>query len=896
MLYTAKDKENHKKFLEGLYRVQPELENIIGRLKMRYAEIGAARNTASLIEHGLTTEEVADIRNDYRNTGRERVYSIDPEIGMRMDIIEELYNKDRFEPVDRDSEAGRGIQQEEGDVQPFPVDNTKKSFFRFMESTFDKVERISVPHAQAARNYEARKDQYTGLGNVALDKLSGFDRDAVNRVIAEHRRAYRDGVEPVLTGAEDAIISQTLKDYYGTIADIRRNLGIRIGGREAGKNEYYVPDMLNAETLDMFINKPTAPETMFRKNEWAQYVVDQSDGKVTLAKAKEDINEYVRALNGGDNNYLSLEFGAIRRAAGYGLPESMRDPDAINALARYNRRAAADLAFFQEIQSKPEIAGPLLVKNQHGGIIPGYKDSQLPQSPLIQNMMQWITGNVSGKTHKQPKLSSIVRLINNALLGPATGVRDLASVPVNSLPYIDRFSDLGAAWRGLMDVRKNSNDALRFAARQPSIDRVQFDEVLNAPDRFSTIVGKVADALRKYQGREYLENLSRDITFSMGKELGRNNVLAAKAGDAKAKNWLSKFSDLVEGDVTQLQGEELEAALNQIGKNFTDRNQGTYGGRGLPLGVVDSQFAPFLSLQKWSIEKSNVIYKDVYKPFITGENRLPLLTYTLGSLMTGAAIQQLNTLMSGRKGNDPDVKEALAKGDAASITHELATLMQLGSHAGIMSDGLKTLADMGIRGKTPRNVVSFPTATAAVRTAESVSDMLEALRQGEDPWEVLKAFTIDTAVNNVQSARILANHTWKEEDLERSDKFRDRRIFNELEGKPTKDFTPTNPYLNMDEKKFKRTADMGKAAELAPGIVKKAIEKAEGNPLEAKKNLRSLKGNSYQTVPNPQQDPVEFARYYKFLIDTQGQEEADRRIEDYVRQSALNKMKSRLIP
>jgi hypothetical protein len=447
----------------------------------------------------------------------------------------------------------------------------------------------------------------------------------------------------------------------------------------------------------------------------------------------------------------------------------------------------------------------------------------------------------------------------------------------------------------MMNLRKNASDSLAYAAKQPSIDRVQFDDVLNAPDRFTAVVGKAADVMRKIQGREALENLSRDITFSVGKELGKANILAAQHGDTKAIAWLKRFGTLIDEDVTKLQGEDLEKALNQIGKNFTDRNQGTYGGRGLPLGAVDSSFAPFISLQKWAIEKSNVIYNDVYKPFITGENRLPMLTYSLGSILTGAAIQKLNEELSGRKASDPNVKEALAKGDAASIAHELATLMQLGSYAGIVSDGLKTIADVGIRGKTPRNVVSFPTATAAVKTQESVTDFLEAIRQGENPWEVLKLFTLDMAVNNVQTARLIANHTWKGEDVERSDKFRDYRIYSELEGKPAKDFTPTNPYLGIEEKRFKRTGDIGEAVKMAPALIKKAVTEAK-NPVEAQRNLRSLKGNSYQTFPSPEEQPDEFVKYYNFLTETQGKEKADERLRDFFRQRAVNKAKSSIIP
>ena len=633
------------------------------------------------------------------------------------------------------------------------------------------------------------------------------------------------------------------------------------------------------------------------KREWAEHVMEQEgENGRPLEEIMYDIDRYIEALGGAKNNYKSLEFGAIRKAAGYGLPESMRDPDAMNTLSRYSRRAASDIAFFQEIQSKPDIAVPLHIKDQNGDLPDAYKESSMPQDQRIKDMMKWITNDIGGVQHNSPLLRSLTRLVNNALLGPATGIRDLVSVPMNALPYVHRFSDLGAAWKGMMSMRENSRAALESGARQPQIDKLAFDDVLQSPNRFAELVGRAADGLRKYQGREFIENLSRDITFSMGKELGRNNIIGARAGNARSKAWLKKFGDLVDGDILTMEGADLEKALNQIGKNFTDRNQGTYGGRGLPVGMVESQFAPFFALQKWSVEKANVIYKDVYKPFMTGENRIPMLTYTLGSLMTGAAIQQLNTLMAGKKGIDPTIKEALDKGDAAAVIQELGTLMQLGSYAGIMSDGIKTAVDTGIRGRVPRNVVSFPTATATIRTAESLADMAEALRQNEDPWKVLKAFTIDLMSNNIQAMRMLANRTINDDTADRKDKFRDVRVFNELEGKPAGVIAKTNPYLGLDAKEFKQTKDVKEAAGMAGGLVRKAAAKSGGSVEEFRKSLSSLKGNSYQSMPSPTESPEKFKEFYLFLVRTQGENAANERVKDYIFQTQINKAKSKLIP
>jgi hypothetical protein len=850
------------------------------------------------------TENLADegVRHDAVNSmqvNKMLTHILEKEHGVKSDPTIKFQDMlDGLSRTELNQPANAGLPRTETPTDVLPPDPTRQSFIHSMAATFDRVGEISQPIAQAARDYENRKSGYQGMANAAMVDLSKFNRDDVNRVMAEHRNAYRNDAMPILDGPHDTEISKILSDYYGKIADIRRDIGIKINERTAGKNEYYVPDMMNAETIHEFTHNPLGDKATALKEEWADHVQNEEgpDSTHTREEILSDINRYIEALGGKDNNYKSLEFGAIRKAAGYGLPESMRDADATSTLARYSRRAASDLAFFQEIQNKPEIAGPLHIKDQNGDVIAGHSNSAFPQDTRIRNMMKWVTGDIGGASKQSPTFRSAVRLINNALLGPATGIRDLVSVPMNALPYIHQFSDLAAAWKGMMNVRENSRAALETGARQPQIDKVAFNDVLGAPDRLATVVGKVADGLRKWQGREAIENLSRDVTFSMGKELGRNNIIGAKAGNEKSIQWLKKFGDLVEGDILTKEGPELEKALDQIGKNFTDRNQGTYGGRGLPAGMVDSQFAPFFSLQKWSVEKANVIYKDVYKPFMTGENRLPMLTYTLGSLMTGAAIQQLNQLMSGKKAMDPTIAEALDKGDAASVIQELGTIMQLGSYAGLVSDAVKMAADVGIRGRVPRNIVSFPTATAAVKTEESIADMMEAIRQGEDPWKVLKAFSLDMLTTNIQLARMIANRTVNDENTDRKDKFRDMRVFNELEGKPAGVIAKTNPYLGLDAKEFKRSGSVQEAAKMVPELVRKAVDKSKGNPEVLRQSLGSLKGNSYQTMPSPESSPIEFKKFYDFMVRTQGVDKANERVKDHAMQRLINTTKGQLIP
>lgn len=797
------------------------------------------------------------------------------------------------------------IKSQEADQTPTginkkqPTDDSKKGFAKFLEASFDKVERVSKPLAQAFRNFASRKDEHLGLRNTALSDLNKFSTEKVAKVVDAHDKFYRGETqtEPIFSG-DEAKISDLLKNYYGKVADIRREAKLTIDGREAGKNPYYVPHQLNEQTLHTLINRAGSPEAMAIRNKIAKHMADNSKGSITYEAAKKDVTEYINALGGERNNYKSINFGAIRKAAGYGLPKDLRELDPFKSLEKYGRRASADLALFQELESKPEIAAMLKIPDPRTGKIPELPEideQMIHASPEVKEAMKWVMNNFVSSS-ENPKITSFVRLVNNSLLGTATGLRDTASIINNTLPYVHNVSGARDVIRGIGDFQKNWRKSLETGARQPNLDRSAFNDIVESPDRVTKTIQTVADGLRKWQGRELIENVNRTLTFGMGRQLAKGWIAGAKNGDATSKKFLERFNTLVEGDVTKLpSGDKLEATVDKIAKNFTDAHQGTYDGRGLPTWTQEGNFAPFVALQKWSIEKSNTIYKDVYKPFVSGENRLPMLTYTLGSVLTGAAIQELNKLLTNRKSGEATVKEALWSRDPKHIAAEVATLMQLGSYLGIVGDSIKTVSDITLKGKTPRNVVSFPAATAGADFAEKVSDFSEAIQQGEDPLETLKSFMVDIGTHNIQGLRMLMNR-YDAEGAERSDKFRDVRVFKELSGEPVGDIGKANKYLNASSRKFKQTGDPVEAVNEMPKLLEQFQKKVTENPEKALRFLRSLKANNYQTVPNPQESPLEFSKFYNFLVETQGAEEARKRIEDYVRQTEVNKAKTKMVP
>ncbi len=784
-------------------------------------------------------------------------------------------------------------------------DTTRQSIIKGWAATFDKVRAKSVGLADAFQRERATRDSIQALGTTALDDLSKLPHNVITKVFADHRANVRDDVPlPKYTGAAKQA-SDILNRYYVKEIGQLKQEGPKINDRLAHITPNWVSDAMNDKWVDLLTKNPTSAEAQHGLRAWADHVVKESNGGITKKEALDNINNYVEAMGGERNNYRTLEFGAVRKAAGFGLPEGMRETDPVKAIAKYSPRVAADLAFFKEIQNRPEISGSLKIKDEDGIL---HTDDPRANPSLaadrdVKDAMKWITGNYGSAIGKNsPHLAALSRAYNNSIMGPATGIRNTLQVPIMAIPYIHDMGSLKAFFTGAMKFREESRAALESGARIPQIDKIVFDTIKDSPDIVVSLLNKFATMARKWQGREWLENFDRNVTFAAGKELAKYNIIGALKGNKNSIKFLEKFGLNVEGDITKLAGADLEKALNQIGKNFTDRNQGTYGGAGLALGVVDSPLAPFLALQKWSIEKQNVIFQDVIKPFLSGENHLPLITYTLGSVLTGAVIQELNKVLTGRKAQDPELKEALgyrdAKGNVSpvALVSELASLMQLSSFSGMVGDALKATSDMALHGKTPRNIVSYPLLTGVADVGTKTKDMMEALRQGEDPWAVWKEYSLDLLTHNIQSLRMLSNYTVDKQELEKSDKFRDVRVFNELEGKPAKDYPTTNPYLGLDAKSFKKEQDPAAAMALLPGLLKKALTDAKGDPFVLKQKLQALKANNYQSMPNMENMPLSFMRYLNYLKATQGEDAAQARMMDYLKVNAINKIKSSVVP
>ena len=542
------------------------------------------------------------------------------------------------------------------------------------------------------------------------------------------------------------------------------------------------------------------------------------------------------------------------------------------------------------------------LSNQEGKL-PSAEDlpniKYIGSAPEVQDAISSVYGV---EQHKNPRIMAMARAINNVVMGPGTAVRNIMNMPAFIAQYV-QVSQLPKAITALAKVNESRVKAFKNnATRNSYLDYDAAGMYLGNPNPVIRLLNKFSALARKYQGRDFSDRFEGEYYYSLGELLAQDNINKARAGNKESLHFINRFGDLVEGGAERLlkKGEKItEEDISRIAKRFVDAARGTYSEEGLPSFAIEGWMEPFTALSRFSIEKSNTIWKDVVQPMRKGIYG-PLLRYTLASLGVGLSIEQLNELFTGKRSEEAKLGEIAAAGSAKDAVPKLISLLQLGSYAGIIADGAK-LAARSAQGKSARysQPLSFPLYSFAADTIiGNISDAVKALNEGEDPVNTMAKLIGAIASQSSQAFRYVNNNLLSTEETARKNKFRDIAVFNELQGEPPIDATVTrpNPYADADIKKFKKTGDLQEAAQMLPELIQKAVDKSNGDYEKLQKEFNKIKANNYQTMPSPDSMPRSFISYLEFLRKTQGDDAANERLTDYMTQRAINSAKAQMVP
>lgn len=776
--------------------------------------------------------------------------------------------------------------QSEAHVSPGVLDN-------LLASQTQKIRNLGGETAKHVADkvelHAAEKSNLMGkYRNTIQAEISSYPRTVRDKVDQYGREMQEHGNSNVTLNGEEQSLYDHIREYLVKVADKNADL------REISKDPNYWPALLNSRVAHVWSKNPNSPESLRYKREWMEHAQRVSP-ETSEKDLKGTLNDYVSAITGSEP---SLTFGALRKAAGIGLPESLQDNNLLDRFSRYGTRVAKDKAY-QILEADPILRYTLRIPNAEGKV-----QTQLPKLPSGEEI-QDLRGNPQIKDYKKflynefttqsfPRIQAFTKALHSGLLGTATGIRNLVQAPNNVLEVIGT-RNAGALVSSLSDFSNAWHDSFTQNARQMRMNDLEFGSAAS-PDMWTKTFNQMADIFRKYSGRELSEQVERAWEFGVGKAAALAEFGRAAKGEQTSIDWLKEHGNTIK-DLDKLIGKNgadiPEDALNRIAKSVVDAAAGTYDERGLPAAVLEGPMAPFLNLTRWNIEKANRIYEHVIKPAKQG-NVLPLLTYSLGSLLTGAAIKELNELISGgKRQQEPTFNEAKEAGNIQAEVRSVIGLMQLGSFGGIVGDIMKTSAD-ALSGHAPRGL-SYPTMDFLNQTVkQNLSDYFAAIQGGEPQYEATKALVETVIRDSVQTARLASYLTWNHEEVDRKNKYRDVRIWQELTKRatPESSIQQPNPFVDIAAKDFKRAQTGEEIADTFPKAIQTAIDKSEDYP-ELKKKFEGLRRNSYQTIPA---DPAERMMYLEYLSNTQGKDAAAERFMDYLRQHEVNKLKTGLVP
>lgn len=772
----------------------------------------------------------------------------------------------------------------------------KKPLLNVFTSVTDRIgagerSKSHVITSKALRNYFDERDFNIGrYGQSWVDQgMNPYKPEDVNAVY-KHRWQKDNGLVPIgLTSTQkkindewQSIIERPKLDAAKLGLKVKRGETYTVGGI---KPEGYLPNQLDPVVLAELENNPSSIEAKSYRRQWAEWLTKKG------AKNPEKLIQEWEAARREYGDTGGPEFAALRKPEGYGLPWELMDKNPARAAMRYGRRAAADLAWFKHIQSDDAVRAALGIKDQEGNLPKDVEGiDYIGSEKDVQSALKFVYGKTASE---YPRIAAFSKFVGDMIMGPGTAIRNLASIPNNLAAYDVSLRD---AFKGLSNIASARKRAIESGAVKLKPEEFERLGDVDNPDKVVALFNKLSNLFRTVQGRNLSDKLEGELYYAIGEQWSKTKILEAQAGDNRAKKLLERVGNITEGS-------EISSPENiqKLAKGFVNIVRGTYGPQGLPAWALHGNISPFVALSRYSIEKWNNVYKDVGIPMKEG-NPLPFFKYALASLGVGVGIEELNKVISGKKGPDLELKEALAvyakNEDPKVLASKAIGLAQLASFGGIMGD-LAKLGTRAAEGKslTYSNPLSFPAYSFASETvAQNLADALGAMKEGEDPMAVMAEFIKTVSIQSVQAARYIGNRLDSERTA-RKEEFADLRKFREATGKGTpSEEGRANEFAGLGEKKFKRTSDIREAAAELPELIKNALEKSGKDPYRLKYELRKLKANSYQTMPSPENQPLEFYEYLQYLRDTQGNENAASRLVKFLKQRETNMAKSKLVP
>lgn len=609
------------------------------------------------------------------------------------------------------------------------------------------------------------------------------------------------------------------------------------------------------------------------------------------ADAIKDLKEITDSFKGGLLvNNKSKSFGPLDKAAGFGIPRSWREENLLNSQTHYLDRVARRISYAESIQKNPEIekAIEFFKGNKH-----------------MDAAMSTIAGT---KYHEDSTITAMQNVVKSSMMGILSTANNLGTSPFMGWAHAKNPLAATINWtKSVAHIRENIADAFEAGRIRRNMSSLELGgttedvitslKELASKEGINAVLNRGANIMSDINGKNWSEKITRGIDYGVGKINAVSffeDILKGKE-TKQGKKFFEDFGEGIDLSKKELSKEDL----SKIAGRFVDKTQGTYDERGLPRYATEGVGSSYLSLARWSLERSNNFLKYAITPALNG-NYMPLFNSSLGVVFGSTLVNSLRPLITGRKDNIAsfdEINEAKKQGHDVKmdLLYKTTALVSASGQTGMIGDITKAILDRTYGKNRPQAINNV-----LIEASSNLTGLIsEFVKQGNDtgftPSLVLS--TISQALeNNLQTYRIIEGYVSadKKEDIERTNKLRDLRVFNTLSGNKISDLGIDYGVNleDLDTKKFKQTKDMQEAESLLPSLLKKAVDKSDGSVDKLKDNISRLKSNRYPTVPDIKKNAQQAEDYIRFLIDTQGKEEATKRVNDFLETNAINKAKT----
>jgi hypothetical protein len=736
---------------------------------------------------------------------------------------------------------------------------------QFLETRTENIGKFTTPLIRELRSAVPHSRKPAEFAK----EIWSNDNPTFQRVV-QYFDDLHDGKTPAKLGSAEQRVADIWRKYSELVYNERAKRGELHQGE---KNTNYLPQTVNKDTIDRFKNPAEHKKLQSELTSYYKSLGRSAD------EAKENFDAIIAGYSKQEVN-TAEQFGPLDKAHGIGLPKNWREASLLSRVAKYMDRSGRRFAYydtFDQLENKKEVLDSVKVNDNAKAIL------------------REIHGT---SAFHEPEINAITGLVKSFMLGPLTGSVDLVNSHTLGMQHQQNPAQtVKAWWNSWKNVKQGWKDSYQMGRNRINFNALEWDEASDITDS----IRRVRDIVGEIGGRNILEKITRARVMAEGRFLATDylNQQAKGSLSKQGHKFFNDFGKNIDWKSGKLDNEEIL----KLAARYVDSVQGTYDPRGTDFRVREGALGPYLSLSRWSIEKLNNYNKHVIGAAAEG-NWTPLLMSTLGMFIGGSAVNYLRETITKRKQKTAEWKElAAAKAEGedikADVLYKLAGLASASAYAGMLGDITKAVMDTAYgknKAQTPNNVL--------IEAADNLVSTIASGFKGAADNGITPELFIDVVAkaleDNVQAYRVALAHLSdaKGEDIERQNKQRDLRTYNTIAGNPITDLTGEfiTPMGNRDAKKFKKTDDIGEAAELVPSLIEDAIKKAKGNPDLLKKNLTALKQNSYQTMPNPETMPTTFLSYITYLEKSQGSQAATKRLQDYLERNAINKAKASMIP